>query len=416
MPDSHVIAIVGGASAGSTAAEILAQAGMKVVVFEQNPKPYGKIEDGLPRWHKIQRQKEYEKIKNRLRHENITYVPNTRLGQDIGFNELTDEWGFSAVLLGTGAWADRPVGVEGIDDYVDKGLIYQNPFIYWFNHKNEKEYKGPWYEVPDDTAVLGGGLASVDVVKAVQCETYERALKAKGIECDMYELEHHGITGFCEDKGIDPAELGVVDCTLYYRRRMVDMPLATPKDRSEEAELKAQAVRQKILTNAMEKFRFKYKERSLTKEFIVEDDRLVGLIMQETRVEGRKAIPLEGTEFEVRHPLFISSIGSIPEPLPEIEMNGAYYKFSDWNLGIYEPKPNVFGIGNTVTGQGNIRLSVNHGRDVANHIVEQYKEKDPLPEAEVEAVMARVKARQEAIGYDGDFDGWIEANTPPDLE
>ena len=48
---THVVAIFGGASAGSVAAELLAEHGVQVVVFEQNPRPYGKIEDGLPRWH-----------------------------------------------------------------------------------------------------------------------------------------------------------------------------------------------------------------------------------------------------------------------------------------------------------------------------------------------------------------------------
>ena len=416
MPDAHVVAIVGGACAGSTAAEILAAEGVTVVVFEQNPKPYGKIEDGLPRWHRIQRRKEYDKIDNRLSHPNIIYVPNTKLGEDIGFDEITQEWGFSAVLLANGAWKDRPVGVEGIDDYVDKGLIYQNPFIYWFNHKNEKDYQGPWYEIPDNTAVLGGGLASIDVVKAVQMECYERALKSRGIECDMYELEHKGITAFCEEKGVDPEELGVGDCTLYYRRRKLDMPLAQPKDDTEEARAKAEQVRVKILDNAMEKFRFTFRERHLTKDFIVEDGRLVGLIMQRTRVEGRKAIPLEGTELEVRHPLFISSIGSIPEPIPGVEMNGAYYDFKDWDLGIYGPRENVYGIGNTVTGQGNIRLSREHGKAVATFLVERFKEQEPLPEERVNAIMERVEARQQEVGYDGDYRAWIERMTAPDLE
>ena len=45
----HVVAIFGGACAGSTAADILAAHGAEVVVFEQNIRPYGKIEDGLPR-------------------------------------------------------------------------------------------------------------------------------------------------------------------------------------------------------------------------------------------------------------------------------------------------------------------------------------------------------------------------------
>jgi choline dehydrogenase-like flavoprotein len=58
----HFVAIVGGAIAGSVAAEILADNGIQVVVIEQNKKPYGKIEDGLPRWHLEQRKQEYSRI------------------------------------------------------------------------------------------------------------------------------------------------------------------------------------------------------------------------------------------------------------------------------------------------------------------------------------------------------------------
>ena len=37
--------------------------------------------------------------------------------------------------------------------------------------------------------VVGGGLASIDVVKVLQIENYERALKARGFQADMHELE-----------------------------------------------------------------------------------------------------------------------------------------------------------------------------------------------------------------------------------
>jgi len=47
----YFVAVVGGAVSGSVAAEILANHGIRVAVFEQNKRPYGKIEDGLPRWH-----------------------------------------------------------------------------------------------------------------------------------------------------------------------------------------------------------------------------------------------------------------------------------------------------------------------------------------------------------------------------
>src|SRR5579859_4422363 len=142
---AHVVGIVGGAVSGSVAAEILAARGCQVVVFEQNERPYGKIEDGLPRWHKKLRAQEYQKIDERLGRSGIHYVPKTRLGKDIAFDDLAKGWGLSVLLLANGAWRDRPLEVPGVDDYVGKGLVYQNPLIYWFNHKNEAAYSGLRY-------------------------------------------------------------------------------------------------------------------------------------------------------------------------------------------------------------------------------------------------------------------------------
>ncbi|MEE8176711.1 MAG: NAD(P)-binding protein, partial [Acidobacteriota bacterium] len=122
---THYVAIIGGAVAGSVAAEILAEQGIRVVVFDQNTRPYGKIEDGLPRWHLAQRKQEYARIDARLKKPGVTFIPSTRLGSDLDFQELVEQWGFSAVSLANGAWRDRGVGVEGADAYIDKGLIYQ---------------------------------------------------------------------------------------------------------------------------------------------------------------------------------------------------------------------------------------------------------------------------------------------------
>ncbi|MGH7972738.1 MAG: NAD-binding protein, partial [Limisphaerales bacterium] len=76
----HVVAVVGAATAGAEIAHILAKRGAHVIVIEQNPRPYGKIEDGLPRWHVKQRRDEYEEINRRLDHPNIEFVPLTRMG------------------------------------------------------------------------------------------------------------------------------------------------------------------------------------------------------------------------------------------------------------------------------------------------------------------------------------------------
>lgn len=445
---SHVVAIIGGAVSGSVTAEILADRGCQVIVFEQNDRPYGKLEDGLPRWHNKQRRMEYAKIDARLDKPNVHYVPRTKLGRDIDFEDLAKGWGLSALILANGAWRDRHLEVPGVDEYLDKGLIYQNPFIYWFNHKNEKAYDGPRYEVADNTLVVGGGLASLDVIKVVQLELYERALKKRGIEVNMYRLEHDGIPDVCRELGIeDPRSLGVKDGTLIYRRRAEDMPLAQePENATPEQKKKTEATRRKILEKVREKFLFSFEDRRLSQRAIVEDGRLEGLVVSETKVEGKRADPIPGSERELRSDLTISSIGSVPDRIEGIAMKGEYYTYKNKETGEYDGIPGVFGVGNVVTGQGNIRASFVHGQLVARHLIENYlglgesrdlspafapaarkgaetaaavqghlQAKAPLPADEVKAILDRVRGRQMELGLQT-YKGWIVANTPADLE
>jgi ferredoxin/flavodoxin---NADP+ reductase len=259
----HAVAVFGGATAGSTVAEILAAAGCQVVVFEQNARPYGKIEDGLPRWHDKQREQEYAKIDERLTKPGVTYLPATKLGRDVDFIDVAKNWGWSAVVLCTGAWKDRPLEVPGAGDVVGRGLAYQNPFVYWFNHKHEPSYAGTRYEVPDGALVVGGGLASIDVIKIIQLDLYDRALRARGIQADVIEMEHEGIPKYCKAHGIDdPATLGIKGGTLMYRRRIEDMPLSpAPKNADEKAMVKAGEVRKKLLGKAQQNMLFNVRTR-----------------------------------------------------------------------------------------------------------------------------------------------------------
>src|SRR5581483_9072399 len=201
-PPQAIVAIVGGATAGAEAASLFAERGVVCVVFEQNARPYGKIEDGLPRWHVKLRRKEFEAIDERLARPGIHFVPCTKIGRDVSFRELATGWGFTAVLLAHGAWRDRPLPIEGADRFVGRGLVYQNPFIYWFNHYPERGYAGPVYRVEDGAIVVGGGLASIDVVKVLQIETVRAALAARGIAVDVLELEHAGIPAVLAAHGL----------------------------------------------------------------------------------------------------------------------------------------------------------------------------------------------------------------------
>lgn len=430
----HAVAVIGGACAGSTVAELLAAGGCQVVVFEQNARPYGKIEDGLPRWHDKQREMEYRKIDERLTRPGVTFVPSTKLGRDVDFVDLATAWGWSAVVLANGAWKDRALEAAGAGDVVDRGLVYQNPFVYWFNHKHEPGYDGPRYDVPDGAVVVGGGLASIDVIKIIQLELYGRALKSRGIEADPIAMEHEGIPKYCQAHGIaDPAALGVKGGVLLYRRRVEDMPLSSlPKGANEKQVAKAGEVRKKILSKCQANFLFEMRPQMITKELVIEDGRLRGLVVCASEVQGRDAAPVPGTEQELRTDLVVSSIGSIPEPVAGIELQGTYYKFANWDTGEYGPLPGVFASGNVVTGQGNIKASMEHGRQVAQHLLERYLEggpatqaaaetaaavaeklarQAPLDPARVEALLERARARQREVGY-ADYASWLREVSP----
>ncbi len=432
---------MGGAIAGSVAAEILADRGIRVAVFEQNKRPYGKIEDGLPRWHVEQRKQEYARIDARLKKPQVSFIPSVKLGRDISFDDLCNNWGFSAVILANGAWRDRELGIPGSEEFVDKGLVYQNPFIYWYNHKNEASYTGPRYGTPDEALVVGGGLASIDVVKVLQLENYERALRARGIETNMHELEKKGIPAICKLHGVRPEDCGVKGALLIYRRREQDMPLAQPPDNATADQIaKTESVRQKMLRLARDKYLFRFQERRMTTGLVVENGRLAGLKLAETKVEGRKAEPIPGSEHELRAPLVISSIGSVPEVIPGVTMKGEYYTFQGEALPQYAGCSHVFGVGNVVTGQGNIRVSLIHSRDVTNQIIEnrlgltngssaeergaaqaiaveqQLQTAKPLSEREFAQIEQRICAMQQRVGYTADYDTWIARETPPDLE
>ena len=444
----YAVAVIGGATAGAEVAERLASEGAFVAVFEQNLRPYGKIEDGLPRWHRELRHKEYRTIDGKLGHPGVAFVPRTRIGRDVDFAELANDWGFSAVVLANGAWRDRPLPVDGADAFVGRGLVYQNPFIIWFNHAGEKDYAGPRFEPQDDVIVVGGGLASIDVAKALMLETTRAKLRERGIEESVLELEVKGIPKALERHSIRFEELGLRGCTLFYRRRIEDMPVVeVPEGASDERRAKVENSRRKLLEKAMEKYRFRIEPLSAPDGLLVEGDRLAGIRFRRTRMEGGKPVPTDAT-YERRGTYVISSIGSIPEAIPGIDMKGELFAFTDWDLGRLAAYPNVFSAGNVVTGKGNIVASRKHASHVAEEVIASFlgvgaaghageeaildgarefarKAADgvaahvaaqaPLDAAALGALRGRVARQQQRVGF-ADYRSWIERVTPPDLE
>lgn len=368
----HAVAVIGGATAGAEIAQRLAHAGAEVTVFEMNPRPFGKIEDGLPRWHRALREKEFASIRERLSTPGVRVIPMTKIGRDVPFDALVNAWGFSAVVLACGAWRDRPLPVPDADRWVGKGLLYQNPYIISFNHAEDPHFRGPRLEVEDDVLVVGGGLASIDVAKLVMLENVRRALEARGHHVDVEELEKRGIPATLEEHGLTLEGLGIKGATLFYRRRPEDMPvMEAPADATPERLAKVEQSRRHIVGKAIEKFGFRFEPLAIPERLLVEGDRVVGLVLRRARVDGKKLVPTDEV-FERRGRLVVSSIGSIPEALPGITMKGELFPFTDDALGRLDGFPTVFSAGNVVTGKGNIIASRKHASKVAGELVERF--------------------------------------------
>jgi uncharacterized Ntn-hydrolase superfamily protein len=144
----------------------------------------------------------------------------------------------------------------------------------------------------------------------------------------------------------------------------------------------------------------------------------------------------------------ISSIGSVPEIIEGVSMKGEYYTFSGEDLPRYSGCEHVFGVGNVVTGQGNIRVSLIHSQRVTNHLIENYigigdskgdlsalyeaaeaqaagqaeaveravRSAPALSSEKLADIKKRIRMLQDRAGYTSDYDSWIANVTPADLE
>jgi NADPH-dependent glutamate synthase beta subunit-like oxidoreductase len=291
--------------------------------------------------------------------------------------DLLNNWGFSAIILANGAWKDRYLPIAKIDKFIDKELIYQNSFIYWFNHKHETAYKGKEYSIKKNTLVIGGGLSSLDVVKVVMIETVKRQLKLeKGIEVDLFTLEKQGIKKVLDEHNLTLDNINVKKPKLVYRRTARDMPLKSPKDKTKESIEAARAVSEKLLNKYLEKYLFEFVPLSIPVNFTEKNGKLSGVIFQKVTVENGKIKPLEDSLFEIKTDLLISSIGSLPEQIKGLQYEYSSLKMrdeADYHVYGYG---NVFAVGNAVTGKGNILESKKHGKQMTELIMDKHLTED----------------------------------------
>jgi len=185
------VAVVGSGPAGLTVASDLAQLGYPVSIFEALHAFGGVLRYGIPEY-RLPKEIVDEDVEH-LTALGVEFVRDVIIGKTVTIDELLDEFGYSAVFVGTGAGSPVFLGIPGENL---KGIYSANEFLTRVNLMHA--YSFPEYDTPivrpRRAAVVGAGDTAMD---AVRCSirlgaeeahiVYRRSEVEKGARAEDFE-------------------------------------------------------------------------------------------------------------------------------------------------------------------------------------------------------------------------------------
>ncbi|NJR78782.1 FAD-dependent oxidoreductase [Sphingomonas corticis] len=306
------VAVIGSGPAGYYTAEALQKLfadDVRVDIVDRLPVPYGLIRSGVAPDHQsikaVSRRYEATALS-----DNVRFVGNVAVGRDVSIGELLSL--YDAVVLATGAPADRPLGVPG-DDL--PGVVGSAAFVGWYNGHPDHAALRPPLDGP--AVVVGAGNVALDVARILA----KTAEEFGGSDIVGHALDHLG-TG-THDRitllarrgphqiAMTPKELGEL-AHLSRARAMVDAadlpaPAADaaldPGQRKSVAHLRAfaEAGEEKPVTIAFDFF---------AQPVAIEGDgRVEQVIVERTRLDADGRASGTGETYAIPATLVVSCIG-----------------------------------------------------------------------------------------------------------
>ena len=335
------VALIGSGPASLACAGDLIQMGHQVHVCEALHELGGVLVYGIPEF-RLPKEIVHHEI-NVLRRRGVVFETNVVVGKTVTIDELTDEEGFDAVFIATGAGLPRFLNIPG--EHFN-GVYSANEFLTRVNLMRAyrfPEFDEPLYPCKDRDVIVVGGNTAMDAVRS--------ALR-----------------------------LGAKSASVYYRRTEKEMFARV----EEVHHAKDEGVHFETLVNPVE---FLGDERgNLTAVKCVRQE------LGEPDESGRRGpVPIKGSDFVVPCQVAIIAAGTSANPLIQSTTPGlavtkrGYISANEDTLAT--SKPGVFAGGDIVTGGATVILAMGAGRKAAKSINEYLKSLDSaIKEAERFAV------------------------------
>ena len=309
-PDAPKVAVIGAGPSGLTAAQDLADRGYAVTVFESSPAAGGMLRWGIPDYRLPADVLDYEV--DLIRRKGVSFVYNCRVGKDISFDQLRND--FKAVFVGIGTQKSTPIKVKG-DDL--SGVVQGLDFLYRASTVDSKPV------LKGHVIVVGGGDVAMDAA------------------CSAMRL-------------------GAEKVTIVYRRSKNELP-AIKEEINHAAE---EGVKFEFLTNPVEFIGDANGRLNKVK--------CIRMTLGEPDASGRRRpVPMPGSEFEMSADTVVLAIGSQPDPslsgsAPDLKVNPWGNIIADTNC--VTEIPGIFAGGDIVTGPATVIEAVAAGKRAAESI------------------------------------------------
>ena len=366
------VAVIGSGPAGYYTAEALDRkfgADVRVDIIDRLPVPFGLIRSGVAPDHQSIKavSRRYEQV---AMGERVRFAGNVTIGRDVTIAELLGL--YDAVIMATGAPADKPLAIPGGDL---PGVIGSAAFVGWYNgHPDHAALAPPLYG--SGACVIGHGNVALDVARILAKGPEEFA----GSDIVAHALDALGASKIVRitlvgrrgpyQIAMTPKELGEISHLSQAA------PHVDPADLPPVADDAALDAGTRKSVSHLRAFAITPADKPVTVEFdfyakpvaVEGDGRVERLIVERTRPLPDGTVEDSGETYAIPCSLIVSCIGYRTPPIPGVPYDDQAGRFANVEGRI---QPGLYAVGWARRGPtGTIGANRPDGYKIADIIAE----------------------------------------------